>query len=53
MFAAKGKRKWQTSVCFLQSGNRKGKIFFLGQQMRNGKRQLLFQQMWPSMLLRY
>jgi hypothetical protein len=48
----KGKRKRQTSVCFLQMENRKQKFVFLSQQTISGNRRLLFQQTCPSMSMR-
>jgi hypothetical protein len=37
----------QTSVCLLKNGNGKQKFVFLGRQMINGNRRLLFQQTCP------
>ncbi len=42
------KRKWQTSMCFLQTKN--GSLFSLVPQL-NSTRHLLFQQKCPSMVL--
>jgi hypothetical protein len=45
LFAADGKRWWQTSVClFAAKGKGKRKFVFLGRQTINGSRLWLFQQ---------
>ncbi len=42
LFAANGKQKGQTSVCFLKTGNGKRKFVFLDRQTRKVKRCLPF-----------
>ncbi len=44
-----GKKKQQTSVCFLQMENSRWKFVFFGRQTINGNRRLLFRQICPSM----
>jgi hypothetical protein len=51
LFAANGKRKWQTSVCLLQTEMENQKYVFLGQEMKNNNQQLMFQQTCPSMVI--
>jgi hypothetical protein len=45
------KRKWQTSVCFLQTENRKQKFVFLNRKTKSSNRHLLFQQTCLSMTI--
>jgi hypothetical protein len=52
LVCCKWKRKLQTSL-FLEDEDRKRKFVFLGQQMIHNKRQLLYQQRYPSMAVHF